>query len=479
LVQHNESGNKPLQFVKVISWTLFAIILGTSLLLAVFISKYAERTLLDKQEEFGLLLAENVSHQVFTRFVMPAVMQYGGISLRNEQQFKALDEVVRSTIHSFHVTSLRIYDSDGLITYSLDKSEVGTKGTALYMVSRTWEKEEFSSEILAKVSKFVSLFRFRLKPGSLTLRAYYPLRAERSLTDISENPIMGILEFKQDITSDFMAMLNFERLVIAFSLLSSLVLFFLVVAVLRRTERLSNEQLKEKEQLIFELQQQEKLAGMGRMVAGVAHEIRNPLGIISSSSELMLKKARKSDSPDVRILEALHEEAKRLTGTVAEFLDYARPKKPTLMRFDVDKVLEQVAVFMEPECEKLGVVIDREYTGDLHAMGDRDLLYRAFYNLAANAIQAVAMTGDGKGTVSIRAVQEEGHVHVTVHDTGPGFMPEHLEKVRDPFFTTKDSGTGLGLALVSTIFESHNVEMHLSNDPVDGGARVDIIFPER
>lgn len=479
MVHLSEGGSRPLQFVKVISWTLFVIILGTSLLLALFISKYAERTLLEKQEEFGLLLAENVSHQVFTRFVMPAVMQYGGISLRNDSQFRALDEVVRSTIHSFHVTSLRIYDQEGIITYSLDKSEVGTTGNALYMITRTWEDEAFSSEILAKVSKVVSLFRFNLSPGSLTLRAYYPLRAERSLTDISENPVMGILEFKQDITEDFMAMLNFERLVIAFSIISSLVLFFLVVAVLRRAERLSNEQLQEKEQLIFELQQQEKLAGMGRMVAGVAHEIRNPLGIICSSSELMLKKARKQDSSDVHILEALHEEAKRLTRTVAEFLDYARPKKPTLMPLEVDKLLEQVAVFMEPECQKLGVHIDREYAGDLSSFGDKDLLYRAFYNLVANAIQAVAMNGDGHGTVSIRAAKMDGRIHVTIHDTGPGFMPEYIEKVRDPFFTTKDSGTGLGLALVSTILESHQVEMHLSNDPEDGGARVDIIFPER
>ncbi|QGY39971.1 two-component sensor histidine kinase [Pseudodesulfovibrio cashew] len=475
--QFNEGGSRPLQFVRVISWTLFVIILGFSLLLSVFISKYAERTLLEKQKEFGLLLAENVSHQVFTRFVMPAVMQYGGISLRNEVQSKALDEVVRSTIHSFHVTSLRIYDQNGVITYSLDKDEIGTKGNALYMVTRTWKTEEFSSEILAKVSKFVSLFRVRLSPGNMTLRAYYPLRAERSLTDISENPIMGILEFKQDISADFMAMLNFERLVIAFSLVTSLVLFFLVVAVLRRAERLSNKQLKEKEQLLFELQQQEKLAGMGRMVAGVAHEIRNPLGIISSSAELVLKKARKEGSSYTRLLEAVHEEAKRLTRTVAEFLDYARPKKPTMADVDVGRLLDQVAVFMEPECEKLGVTIQRDYSGDLSAKGDKDLLYRAFYNLVANGLQAIAQAGVNGGLLVIRAVREEGRLHVLFQDSGPGFPAEHIEKVRDPFFTTKDSGTGLGLALVSTILESHGVEMHLSNAE-EGGARVDILFPE-
>lgn len=473
MVNQNDGGTRPLQFVKVLSWSLFAIILGFSLLLSVFISKYAERTLLDKQEEFGLLLAENVSHQVFTRFVMPTVMRYGGISLRQPEQAKTLDEVVRSTVHSFHVTTLRIYDAKGIITYSLNKDEVGNQGNVLYQITRTWESAEFSSEIVAKVSKMASLFRYRLKPGSLKLRGYYPLRAERSLTDISENPIMGILEFEQDITDDFMAMLNFERLVITFSLFTALVLFFLVLVVLRRAERLSNKQLKEKEHLLAELQQQEKLAGMGRMVAGVAHEIRNPLGIICSSSELVLKKAEKEGNSHTRILRALHEEAKRLSRTVAEFLDYARPKRPAMLEVDVSRLLDQVVVFMEPECEKLGVTIEREYSGDMKTLGDKDLLYRAFYNLVANALQAMK---DG-GQIFINAATEEGRLHITIQDTGPGFAPEHINQVRDPFFTTKDEGTGLGLALVSTILESHGIDMDLSNAE-DGGARVDIIFPQ-
>jgi len=466
-------SSKPLQFVKFISWTLLVIILSFSLLLSIFISKYAEQTLLEKQEAFALLLAENVSHQLFTRFVIPTLVKYGTIRLRNPEQAAVMDQVIQSTIHSFNISSLRIYDPKGNIGYSLDKSEVGKDGDAKYMVTKTWDSEEFSAEILAKTSKIASLFRLKLEPGSMVLRAYYPLRAERSLTNIAKNPIMGILEFNQDITDDYLSMLNFERLVIAFSLVTSLVLFFLVLTVLRRAERLSNRQLREKEKLIFELQQQEKLAGMGRMVAGVAHEIRNPLGIICSSSELILKKARKEESSHTRILEALHEEAKRLSRTVSEFLDYARPKRPAMLELDVGRILDQVSVFMEPECEKRGVVIDREYSDDMSAHGDKDLLYRAFYNLVANAIQAM----DGEGEISIRAARGEEGLHVTLHDTGPGFTPEHLDQVRDPFFTTKDQGTGLGLALVNTIFESHGIEMHLSNGQ-DGGARVDVIFPE-
>ena len=472
MLNNHEDGSSPLQFVRVISLTLFIIILSFSLMLSLFISKYAEQTLLEKQEAFGLLLAENVSHQLFTRFVIPTVLKFGAIRLRNEDQALAMDRVVRSTIHSFHVASLRIYDAEGNITYSLDKDEIGDEGKADYMVTKTWETEDFSAEILSKVSKAASLFRVSLEPGSMVLRAYYPLRVERSLTDMESNPIMGILEFQQDITADYLAMLNFERLVIAFSLVTSLVLFFLVLTVLRRAERLSNKQLREKERLIFELQQQEKLAGMGRMVAGVAHEIRNPLGIICSSSELVLKKARKEKSSHVRILEALHEEAKRLSRTVTEFLDYARPKKPTMHDVDIKSILDQVTVFMEPECEKLGVSVEREYDGDTTVKGDKDLLYRAFYNLVANALQAM----NGPGELSLCTVRGEKGLHVTIMDTGPGFATEHLDHVRDPFFTTKDTGTGLGLALVSTIFESHGAEMALSN-AAEGGARVDVIFP--
>lgn len=473
MLNHTEDSGRPLQFVRVISWTLLVIILSFSLLLSLFISKYAERTLLEKQEQFALLLAENVSHQLFTRFVVPTVIKYGSIQLRSPEQAKVMDQVIRSTVHGFNVSSLRIYDNKGNVTYSFDKDEVGKPGNAVYMVQETWQNEKFSSEILAKVSKIAALFRPELEPESLMLRAYAPLRAERSLTDMARNPIMGILEFRQDITKDYMSMINFERLVVTFSLLTSLVLFFLVLTVLRRAERLSNKQLRDKEKLLFELQQQEKLAGMGRMVAGVAHEIRNPLGIICSSAELILKKAQKEGSSYTRILEALHEEAKRLTRTVAEFLDYARPKKPAMMDVNIGTILDQVAVFMEPECEKLGVTIDRQFDGDMSAKGDKDLLYRAFYNLVANALQAMG----GEGELTIRAARGEEGLHVTIVDTGPGFTPEHLDQVRDPFFTTKDSGTGLGLALVNTIFESHGIEMDLSNAD-EGGARVDVIFPE-
>lgn len=455
-----------------------ALILGSSLALSIFISKTAETALLKKQEQFGLLLAENLSHQVYTRFALPVLIRYGSISLSNKEQFTRLDQVVRNTIHSFKVHELRIFSQGGTVTYSLDEEELGQKGSdeqALKDVVATYEHERFNARIIENISKISALMSFRNpKPGSIMLKAFYPLRAERNLTSVSDNPIMGILEFEQDITEEYMAVINLERLIVALSLLTSLVLFVLIMTLMRRAERLNMQRIEEKERLERELHQQEKLAGMGRMVAGVAHEIRNPLGIICSSSELILKKARKEEHPHTRLIEAVHEEAKRLSRTVGEFLDYARPRNPNLHDLNIGRILDQVTVFLEPECEKLGVTIDRLYDGDLSARGDKDLLYRAFYNIVSNAMQAMH-EAEGGGIVSISAVGDNGAVHVTVSDTGPGFPAENLDKVRDPFFTTKDTGTGLGLAIVNSIIESHKAQLQIGNSP-DGGGRVDMIF---
>lgn len=484
--------HKPLQFVKVLSWTFFALILGFSLALAVFQSKYAERVLLEKQKQFGLLLAENLSHQIFTRFTLPTIIGYGQISLRNPEQFTRLDQVVRTTIHSFHVQEVRIYDPDLRITYCTDPNLVNRTGLAGEGVKRALHQEDSNFELFSKVSWATALFRLELKPGSVVLRGYAPLRMERNFGPGVKNPIMGILEFSQDITDDYMAVVNFERLVYSSSILTSFILFFLIVSILRRTDRISAERQAEKEKLLAELHQQEKLAGMGRMVAGVAHEIRNPLGIIQSSAELILKKARADNHPHTRIIEAMYDEAKRLSRTVHEFLDYARPRTPRMDEVDICRIIEQAAVFLERECESHGIRMERHCPEGAAALGDRDLIYRAVYNVLGNAIQAMVHAGAAAGAggggggpahgglISVQARPETTEtgswLSVIVRDSGPGFDEENLHKLKDPFFSTKDTGTGLGLAIVSSIVESHGGELTLSNHP-EGGAQACLRLP--
>ncbi|MDD4731605.1 MAG: histidine kinase dimerization/phospho-acceptor domain-containing protein [Desulfovibrio sp.] len=467
------SRSMPLQFVKVLSWSILMLILAFNLGFSFFVSNYAENTLLEKQKEFGLLLAENLSHQIYTRFTLPTLVGYGRIRLRNEEQFTRLDQTVRTTIHSFRVEEVRIYSLDQTISYATDKKVVGTKGEPNKFIDVALDEQVYSFDMQSRISRLGALVRFNMPPGTMKLRTYYPLRSEKYLGGGPSGHLMGVLEFTQDITHEYVKVVNFERLVVASALATSLLLFYVIMTVLRRTERINAIRLEEKERLERELMQQEKLAGMGRMVAGVAHEIRNPLGIIRSTSEHLLKKAQKEGGgSQSRLLEAIHEESERLSKVVTDFLDYARPRQPDMREVDLGRIVEQVSVFLEHECKGKGVSIQSEMQPGLSVRGDKDQLYRAFYNIVSNSLQAL----DGPGTITISGTHELDVVHMIFMDDGPGFASEHMDKLKDPFFTTKETGTGLGLAIVGSIFEGHGTQWTLSCG-VEGGARVDVIFP--
>ncbi len=467
----NSESVRPLQFVKVLSWSFLFLILSFNLGLSVFISNYADKTLLEKQREFSLLLAENLSHQVYTRFALPTMLAYGRLQLSQDKQAELLDQVVRSTIHSFHVDKVRIHSLQEQVVYSTDLEELGREDLSSDHVVQAMTEKTFSFQFTSSVSKVGALFRFNMPPGSILLTTYYPLYSEISLDPTAKEELMGVLEFTQDITDDYMAVVNFERLVVLMSLITSIILFTVILMVLQRADRLNQERLAEREKLERELMQQEKLAGMGRMVAGVAHEIRNPLGIIRSSAELVLKKAKQEGHPQERLLQAMFDESTRLSRVVTDFLDYARPKQPAMQPVDLGRVVEQVAVFLENEAAKKEIVIRRDVKDEQMVMGDKDLLYRALYNIVSNAIQAM----DRPGEITIKAAHEVDVVHLIVLDQGPGIPDDLVEKVRDPFFTTKETGTGLGLAITASILEGHGAQWSISNGP-DGGARVDIIF---
>ncbi len=464
---------RPLQFVKVLSWSFLLLILGSNLGLSIFLSTYMENALMEKQKEFGLLLAENLNHQIYTRFTLPTLVGYGNIQLSNKEQSGRLDQVVQSTIHSLDVDEVRMYALNGLVVYSTNKKLVGRMGLAGDYVEIALKEQVYSFELVSNISKFKALFSFNLDPGTLLLKTYSPMRSEETLsTSGAKGRLMGALEFTQDITKQYLKLVNLERMVLASSLLTSMILFVVILTILRRVDRLSLERINERERLERELMQQEKLAGMGRMVAGVAHEIRNPLGIICSSAEHLKKKAEKKGGSDIQLLGAIYEEAKRLSRVVTDFLDYARPKVLKKSEVDLSRVIEQVVVFLENECAKNDIIIERNVPEGIVIMGDKDLLYRAFYNVVTNSIQAMENQG---GTIAISAAHEVDVVHVIIMDSGPGFPVDHIEKIKDPFFTTKDTGTGLGLAIVGSIIEGHEATWSLSCG-VGGGARVDIIF---
>jgi two-component system, NtrC family, sensor histidine kinase HydH len=459
----------PFQVAKFLSWGSLILILTMGLLLSIFMANYARQTVMKKNHEFALLLAENLNHQIYQRFTLPTLIGFGRIQLKNEVQYERLEKTVLSTIHSFHVLEVRIYDSEGIISFATNRELLGQGGLGGRNVTLAANQGKVSFELVNKAGTLNSFFAFHLEPESFVLRTVYPLRAERSLGTKSSGPIIGVLEFTQDITEDYETVVYFQWLITLIGFISSLILFLFLFAMIRRADAILADRAREKERLERELHLNEKLASMGRMVASIAHEIRNPLGIIRSSAEILHKKAVSENSANIRLLQAIFDESKRLSRIVNDFLDYARPKPPKLEPLHVDQVLDRVLIFLEQEFEKHSVEVIKEYPRDIQVKGDKDLLYRAFYNLIVNGLQAM----NGKGTLTVSAAQDSGGTVVTIADTGPGLDPELMDKYLEPFYTTKETGTGLGLAIANTIVQSHGGTLELATGE-QGGGRISV-----
>lgn len=468
----------PLSYARTLSWLSLLFILLTSLALSFFISSSVRETLMRGQVDFARLLAENLNSQIFRRFALPTILANGRISLRQPTQYERLDNVVKSVIEGLPVEKLRIYDFSHLVAYSTKKDEIGKTGVAPANLEDVLEGHAAKSEIISRYPHWQAPFHVPLDKGSFVLRVLFPLKGEPISANGKEieAPVMGALELTQDITDDYERVLAFQGIIVVMCLLSSVVLFGLLLMLIHRAERVLAERMHKNRQLENQIHSNEKLVSMGRVVASIAHEIRNPLGIIRSSAELLQRRAGKTDPGTNRILEAIYDESVRLSQTVNDFLDYARPRQPRDDLVDVSLVLDQATGFLQDEFSRRGVAVENDIERALFVRGDKDLLYRAFYNILINGQQAM----DSPGIIKIcskRKKDENGPLVILEFlDSGKGFDPDIMDNLMDPFFTTKDGGTGLGLPIVKSIVLGHGGEIELENGP-DGGALVRVILP--
>lgn len=460
-------------YARTLSWLSLVVILLTSLGLSFFISNSARETLLTRQEDFARQLVENLNSQIFRRFALPTLLAYGRIALRQPEQYERLDQVVQSVIHGLPVERLRIYDFSRLVAYSTNKEDLGRAGLSPPYLDEILHGGAPRSEIISSMPAWQAPFRVPLQEGSFVLRVLYPLRGD-PLRPGEDAPIMGALELTQDITGDYERVLTFQGIIVVMCLLSSVVMFGLLLMLIHRSERVLAVRMYKNRLLENQIHSNERLVSMGRVVASIAHEIRNPLGIIRSSAELLQRRTDKADAGTRRILGAIFDEAVRLSQTVNDFLDYARPRQPRQDVVDVNLVLDQVLAFLEGDMGRRDVALERQCDEGLYVHGDKDLLYRAFYNILVNGQQAM----DGPGVMRITGRNNgAGQVCLEFLDSGPGIDPAILPSLMDPFFTTKDGGTGLGLPIVRSIITSHGGTIELENGP-EHGALVRVLLPK-
>lgn len=200
-----------------------------------------------------------------------------------------------------------------------------------------------------------------------------------------------------------------------------------------------------------QIMQAEKLAAIGELAAGIAHEIRNPLSIITGSAETV----KKHDDPKIReeMVNYILEESKRINGLISNFLEFARPQEPKTVLCDLREVLEKTLLLLSPKAKGLSIEIRKEFPKEaVMALIDPDQMRQAFINLSVNAIEAMP----NGGVLSIKLFENpKGKIIIKFSDTGKGIPRELRTKVFNPFFTTKETGTGLGLSIAHQIINRH------------------------
>lgn len=308
------------------------------------------------------------------------------------------------------------------------------------------------------------------------------------------------------------AMQEYELTPEAFGYLALRILFFFLAAmVVNRFAQQSQHQtqlyreLAERlaetnrrlEQAQAEARRSERLAALGQLSAGLAHEIRNPLGVIKGSAEMLTQKLQASDELARELAGYISTEVNRLSALVTEFLDFARPlhaqPHPANLIALLDRVLQIVAARFTGKqfngTQETGkhdtsksVRVERHYASDLPLVPlDESLCEQAFLNLVQNAYEAMQdQDEDHVGTLRVEVqpvIQNDREgVQLRLADTGPGVPEELREEIFNPFVTTKKTGVGLGLSIVSKIVDGHHGSIHVENAP-DGGAVFTIFFP--
>jgi signal transduction histidine kinase len=233
-----------------------------------------------------------------------------------------------------------------------------------------------------------------------------------------------------------------------------------------------------------EARRSERLAALGQLSAGLAHEIRNPLGIIKGSAEMLDQRLHSAEPLSAELAGNISSEVNRLSALVSRFLDFARPLQLELHSVALADVADRALKAVAANWTGPAVRVERHYQGGLpYVPLDEDFGEQVFVNLAQNAYEAMSERGGGMLRVSIAAAQRDGRngIEVRMEDTGPGISLELQEQIFNPFVTTKRTGVGLGLSIVSKIVDEHRGSIKVvprsSGLPGETGACFVLFFP--
>jgi signal transduction histidine kinase len=258
------------------------------------------------------------------------------------------------------------------------------------------------------------------------------------------------------------------------------VLFLPVVALLtfqlakanrleaRKSQETAKELARANEELVkaeAAVRRSERLAALGQLTAGLAHELRNPLGTIRASAEMLRKVSGADNDLGREMTGYITSEVDRANSLVSRFLEFARPLPMKPVKADIHEVVDRAVLQYERSADRPEVSVYKNYDPAVRPVSiDAEWMERVFYNLLRNAAEA----SPAGGSITVKTRPVAGFVEVAVIDRGTGITVEHRESIFNPFFTTKPSGVGLGLAIVSKIIDEHSGRIVVESEPGQG-----------
>lgn len=462
--QEVEAGLQPFRLVEYFSFSSLAVILVFTLLLSWIISNNARKIMLEQNEEYSLLLAENLNRQVFRRFVLPAVIKFGGIALRKPEQYELLDNIIRSVTQGLKIDSVTIYDSSmNIISYSTENSLIGQKDVGKTEYYKALEGVPNSR--LTYSGSVLSLVHITTEVHCV-LKTFIPFRQVRPEGD--DGLIMGVIEIEKDLTRNYKNILRFQGRIILVSAVVMAILFLVLRLIVSRAGAIIERRAVERLKLEEKLNRAERLAHLGTMVATVSHEIKSPLGIVRSTAEILEKRIKKIAPGNEHLASIVVAETIRLNNIVVEFLDFARPQKPNFELVCVNEVVCKVLDFLSPELKRQRISLVTDLGPNLpDSKLDQNLFYRALLNILVNSMQALKDNENGEIRIST-VVSGQANTELHIHDNGHGMSEETVKDIFKPFFTDKHKGTGLGLAITKNIIDNHGGEILVSSKEGEG-----------
>ncbi len=228
------------------------------------------------------------------------------------------------------------------------------------------------------------------------------------------------------------------------------------------------EDVTERQQLQVSLAQSEKLAAVGQLAAGVAHEINNPLTAILANAQLLQRSMSAQEKEQLEMVELIIEASERATQAVRDLLDFSRSERYQVAPTDLNETIQRTLALMGPELGSRSISLQFDPALDLPVIdASQDHLQGVWLNLLVNAIDAI---DEGPGIISVKSSQDENSIKVSVTDSGHGIPEDQISRIFEPFYTTKDPGrgTGLGLSVCHQIVTRHGGQIRVNSRPGEG-----------